>query len=110
MSSSRPGKPANRITVANGNGQHAGAEPLHGHHDHSEEAEPIPAAWDEPPLENESSLDHRLEEASENARALYKVVEALVDVTEVDETVLAAIDTVREAFGWTYGSYWSMEF
>ena len=104
------------ITATNGhrhvNGQNGGIEPTNGHalgHAYPDEAELIEVPADPEETSDDGVARDRLEEASENARALYQVVEALVDVSEVDEAVLAAIDTVREAFGWSYGSYWGME-
>ena len=112
MSSSRRGKQAIMITAGNGHALHTGIEPINGHplgHDEPDEADLMTTSLDAASIIDEDGEHDRMEEASENARALYKVVEALVDVTEVDETVLAAIDTVREAFGWSYGSYWAMD-
>ena len=115
MSSSRRGKQAIQPLAANG---HA-----HGHVPVNRINRAIAHADDDMDLDHDAMVPpgddddgergagggDRLEEANENARALYKVVEALVDVREVDETVLAAIDTVREAFGWAYGSYWALD-
>ena len=102
MSSSRSAKPAILPRSTNGHGNGNG-------HAYGVEPRPIgmPGPTDQTGLTREARS--QLEEAGENARALYKVVEALVDVAEVDQAVLAAIGTVREAFGWAYGSYWAME-
>ncbi|MBV8678392.1 MAG: GAF domain-containing protein [Planctomycetaceae bacterium] len=65
----------------------------------------------EDPAPNGQQGDYRsqLEEANSNARAIFKIIEALGRVTSADEAVIAAIETVREAFGWVYGSYWAMD-
>ena len=115
MNPPRRGKQAVLMAAVNGHGNGNGKGHVHDHHDHDlppgRDADPLdaPEFDSELPAIGEEVASGRLEEANENARALYKVVEALVDVSEVDETVLAAIDTVREAFGWAYGSYWAMD-
>ena len=56
----------------------------------------------------DGSTDHleaQLAEARENAAAIFKVVEALEHADSVDEAMLAALNAVREAFGWAYGSF-----
>src|SRR4051794_1244278 len=51
----------------------------------------------------------QLEESNSNARAMFTIIEALSRVSSVDEGVTTAIETVREAFGWAYGSYWTLD-
>jgi methyl-accepting chemotaxis protein len=65
----------------------------------------------EDPASNGQHGDYRsqLEEANSNARAVFKIIEALGRVTSADQAVITAIETVREAFGWVYGSYWAMD-
>ena len=113
MSSNRRGKPASTTLAPNGHERLAGLTPVNGHH-HGDrrypgEVDAADLATDDGLAGDEGAGGDQLEESRENARALYKVVEALVDVGEVDEAALAAIDAVREAFGWAYGSYWALD-
>ncbi|MCW5890397.1 MAG: GAF domain-containing protein [bacterium] len=55
-----------------------------------------------------SSVAATADEASQNTRAVLAVVEAIGRATTSDEAVQAALDTVRAAFGWAYGSYWAL--
>ncbi len=55
------------------------------------------------------NLARRLEDSLADSRAILKVVETILRATSVDEAVREAIESVREAFGWAYGSYWSLE-
>lgn len=48
-------------------------------------------------------------EASANYRALVDVVSAVAKADTVEQTVRIALDAVRSAFGWAYGSYWSLD-
>jgi methyl-accepting chemotaxis protein len=48
-------------------------------------------------------------EAREDVRAVNAVVAALLGVSTVDEAAAAALDAVRTAFGWAYGSYWRID-
>ena len=48
-------------------------------------------------------------EASENNIALSAVVKALQNAQNATEAATAALDAVRAAFGWTYGSYWTVD-
>jgi methyl-accepting chemotaxis protein len=102
MRSSRPGKcaiaPANGSGKGNGNGNGKRGE------EHALGTIEAPSSGVQEG-EGRSTLD----EANSNAQAVFKIVEALVRVTSVDEAVITAIDTVREAFGWAYGSYWSLD-
>ena len=54
-------------------------------------------------------LKARLAEAGENTAAILKVVEALDQADSVDKALLAALNTVREAFGWVYGTFWTFD-
>ncbi|MBV8610413.1 MAG: GAF domain-containing protein, partial [Singulisphaera sp.] len=65
----------------------------------------------EAPAPNGQQGDYRskLEEAGSNARAIFKIIEAQSRVTSADEAAITAIETVREAFGWAYGSYWALD-
>ncbi|MFN9460477.1 MAG: GAF domain-containing protein, partial [Acidobacteriota bacterium] len=45
----------------------------------------------------------------EETRAVASVVTALTKVTTEDEALRTALDSVRSAFGWAYGSYWALD-
>ena len=47
-----------------------------------------------------------LEEARSNVEAVTAVVHALATARSRAEAVSAALEVVRDRFGWTYGSYW----
>ena len=61
-------------------------------------AEPLPDGW-----------QSQLAEANANTQAIIRVVEAVGSVATVQEAVKVALDTVRSAFGWVYGSYWALD-
>ncbi|MFQ1002278.1 GAF domain-containing protein [Modestobacter sp. SSW1-42] len=48
-------------------------------------------------------------EARANVEAVTAVVKALAKARTSDEAVRAALDLVRERFGWAYGSYWRID-
>ncbi len=50
-----------------------------------------------------------VEEANINTRAVLAVIEAIGRAATVAETVQAVLDTVRNSFGWAYGSYWTVD-
>ena len=41
-----------------------------------------------------------------NVTAITKVLDALSRAVDADTAVQAALDAVKESFGWAYGSYW----
>ena len=45
-------------------------------------------------------------EAQENSAAITKVLDALTRADSAERAAQAALDVVRECFGWAYGSYW----
>ena len=47
--------------------------------------------------------------AAEDARAVTQVLEKVGGVRTEDEAARVAVDTVREAFGWAYGSFWRLD-
>jgi len=51
----------------------------------------------------------RLEEESRDGQAVSNTIAALSRATTMDDAVQLALDTVREAFGWAYGSYWKVD-
>jgi methyl-accepting chemotaxis protein len=54
-------------------------------------------------------LQAAVDEANANTRAVLAVIEAIGRAATVGEAVAAALDTVRSAFGWAYGSYWTVD-
>ncbi len=48
-------------------------------------------------------------EARANVDAVTAVVRALADTESTEAAVNRALDTVRELFGWSYGSYWQVD-
>ena len=52
----------------------------------------------------------RSKEQSENAQAISRVLENVAAATTRDEVASAALNTVRESFGWDYGSFWARDF
>jgi len=57
----------------------------------------------------EVALRLQLDEANENTAALSRVVTALQKAQNAAQAAQSALDTVREAFGWQYGSYWVID-
>ena len=47
--------------------------------------------------------------AAQDTAAVNKVLAAVGEATSVVEATQVALDTVRSAFGWAYGSYWSVD-
>ncbi len=50
-----------------------------------------------------------LAESQQNTKAVLEVVEALGRATSEREVVSAALGAVKTAFGWAYGSYWTLD-
>jgi GAF domain-containing protein len=48
-------------------------------------------------------------EESADSAAVIGVLEAVLEASTVDVAVRAALDAVRGAFGWAYGSYWAVD-
>ncbi|WP_237111743.1 methyl-accepting chemotaxis protein [Nocardioides sp. WS12] len=48
-------------------------------------------------------------EAESSTTAVNKVLSTLSAATEVEAAVQTALDTVRNEFGWAYGSYWKVD-
>ena len=49
------------------------------------------------------------DEAVASTRAVIAVLDALGRVQTVTEAAVAALNSVRAAFGWTYGSFWLVD-
>jgi methyl-accepting chemotaxis protein len=50
-----------------------------------------------------------LDEARQNARAVLAVVSTVSKAPNAQEAIRAAVDAIRAAFGWAYGSYWRLD-
>lgn len=61
------------------------------------------------PITEQLKKEQALQENIQNAKAVTNVLTALIDASTVEETTQRAVDKVREAFGWAYGSYWSLD-
>jgi methyl-accepting chemotaxis protein len=48
-------------------------------------------------------------EQGANTQAVNEVMEVVDNAKDSESAVRAALDTVRKAFGWAYGSYWSVD-
>jgi len=51
----------------------------------------------------------RAEENAQDAQAVSQVLERIGDAHTIQEAIQVALDTVREAFGWAHGSFWSLD-
>ncbi|HWC36553.1 MAG TPA: hypothetical protein VG650_17230, partial [Mycobacteriales bacterium] len=58
---------------------------------------------------DELELRQAVEEAEADVRALSDVVTALETAHDPDIAAQVALDKVRAAFGWAYGSYWKVD-
>ncbi len=55
------------------------------------------------------AADEEIHEQAQNATAVSAVLEAVGGATTRDEVAEQALHTVREAFGWDYGSFWALD-
>lgn len=55
---------------------------------------------------NQAAL--QVTEANTNTQALVKLMEALGNARTADDATVAALETVKSAFGWAYGSFWKI--
>ncbi len=53
--------------------------------------------------------DESLREAAADTAAVNRVLEVLGGANSVEDAARAALETVKEAFGWSYGSYWALD-
>lgn len=51
----------------------------------------------------------RQKSATQDSEAVARVLTALGSATSEEEAARSALDTVRAAFGWNYGSYWTLD-
>ena len=63
-------------------------------------------AWGRAAQQQTQDGGTELVEARANARAVIAIVDAIKNATTLEEAVDRVLDTVRESFGWAYGSYW----
>lgn len=59
--------------------------------------------------EARKKAQEEVKETAENTRALNRVLEAMTRAKNMEEAARAALDTVKDAFGWAYGSYWILD-
>src|SRR3954452_10770829 len=52
--------------------------------------------------------DATVADSQADVAAITDVLAALADAEDADTAVRAALDAVRRAFGWAYGSYWQV--
>ena len=57
-------------------------------------------------LQVQADLEMKFEEAQANTRAVLTVVGQLSSARKPDEALTIALNVVRDAFGWAYGSFW----
>jgi methyl-accepting chemotaxis protein len=50
-----------------------------------------------------------LDEANANTQALIDTIDAIIRADTIDEIVRATLEAVRKEFGWSYGSYWTVD-
>jgi methyl-accepting chemotaxis protein len=55
------------------------------------------------------AADRAITEANADTAAVNNVLSKLAAVHSVDDAVQTALDTVRNDFGWAYGSYWKVD-
>ncbi|MCA9795671.1 MAG: GAF domain-containing protein, partial [Candidatus Eremiobacteraeota bacterium] len=56
-----------------------------------------------------NTLEVAYEEAQANQAAMIRVMDKLSEASNRREVIQFALDEVREAFGWAYGSYWERD-
>ena len=50
-----------------------------------------------------------MRESAADTKAVNNVLASLGGATSVDEAIQSALDTVRNDFGWAYGSFWKID-
>jgi len=60
-------------------------------------------------LDGDQNGKSLLADATANARAMIETTNAIIRANTVDDVVRGSLDTIRKAFGWVYGSYWSVD-
>ena len=54
-------------------------------------------------------VEEQRAEANANTRAVNEVLEVVGKATTPEEVAKSALDTVKQAFGWAYGSFWELD-
>ncbi len=60
-------------------------------------------------MDNIQATQSQVEESRADTAAISKVIEAVGAAKTVEEAYRAALETVRSAFGWAYGSIWNLD-
>jgi methyl-accepting chemotaxis protein len=60
-------------------------------------------------VETMKKAESASKEAAENNAAVNRVLEAVTRASTLNEVARAALDTVKDALGWAYGSYWIVD-
>ncbi len=68
-----------------------------------------PDASETKPEAGSTDANARAEAAEANVRALLQTTQAIIGATTVTELIRSTLDAVRAAFGWAYGSYWTVD-
>jgi len=55
------------------------------------------------------AIAQKQEDAAQNVAAVNRVLEAVTRAATTQEAARMALDTVKDAFGWAYGSYWTVD-
>jgi methyl-accepting chemotaxis protein len=63
--------------------------------------------WDD--VTGKIASEQEAAEATADATAVNDVMKAVQGASSVDDAARKALDTVRAAFGWAYGSYWKID-
>src|SRR5690606_10140464 len=54
-------------------------------------------------------MERERQEAEADTNAVNQVLSVLAECSSVDEAVRSVLQTVRNAYGWSYGSYWAVD-
>jgi len=60
-------------------------------------------------VEEMKKVESANKEVAENVLAVNRVLEAVMKAQTTSEAARLALDTVKDAFGWAYGSYWTID-
>lgn len=76
-------------------------------HDEAGEYVGAMATWDN--ITERLRAERELAESMSDSAAVNKVLAVLAGARDVDEAVRSTLETVRQEFGWVYGSYWKVD-
>uniref|UniRef100_UPI002630EE1A GAF domain-containing protein n=1 Tax=Nocardioides sp. TaxID=35761 RepID=UPI002630EE1A len=65
------------------------------------------ASWDV--VTDQLRLERQRAEAEENTTAVNRLLATISAATSVETAIQSALDVVRDAFGWAYGSFWKLD-